>query len=150
MALREEDVQRIGEYVKPWIDESVRSAVRELGTERWVQIDTPLLERMVRVEEELKSQRELMTVRFEAIDQRFADQRELMDERFTAMDRRFEDQRQFIDERFRAMDRRFEDQRLSIDARFEETRARDRRSDWFMGIGFTIVTVAVTLVGVLL
>ena len=114
MALLEQDVRRIGEYVKPWIAETVRAALREMVPERSLGIDIPLLERMVRVEEELKSQRELMTVRFEA------------------------------------MDRRFEDQRTSIDQRFDETRARDRRSDWFMGVGFTIVTVAVTLVGVLL
>ena len=132
MVLRDEDVQRIGEYVKPWISESLRAAVREYRDEPRHAIDTTLLERMVRVEEELKSQRELMIVKFESTDRQLADQRELMEQRFVAMDRRFEEQRQ------------------SIDARFEETRARDRRSDWFMGIGFTIVTVAVTLVGVLL
>ena len=99
MAIGEADVQRIGEYVKPWI----RGVIAEMMPPRAQPFDRELLERMVRVEEELKSQRELM------------------DERFVSMDRRF-----------------------------EEARDRDRRSDWFMAVGFTIVTVAVTLVGVLL
>ena len=103
MALQEQDVRRIGEYVKPWIAETVRSVVREVIPEPRTTIDVPLLERMVRVEEELKSQRELMAVRFEALDQRF-----------------------------------------------DQTSAQIRRTDIFMGIGFTMVTVAVTLVGILL
>jgi transcriptional regulator NrdR family protein len=36
-------------------------------------IQTQLLERMLTVEQELKSQRELMTVRFAAVDRRFED-----------------------------------------------------------------------------
>ncbi len=103
MVLRDEDVQRIAEYVKPWISENVRTAVRDAVPNRVSGLDIPLLERMVRVEEELKSQRELMTVRFEAMDRRF-----------------------------------------------DATTAQIRRTDWFMGIGFTIVTVAVMLVGLLL
>ncbi|HEC91866.1 MAG TPA: hypothetical protein ENI51_02565, partial [Candidatus Atribacteria bacterium] len=50
-----------------------------------------LLERIVRVEEELKSQRELFIQRFEAIDKRFEDLISYMDKRFEAVDKRFGD-----------------------------------------------------------
>ena len=55
-----------------------------------------------------------------------------------------------MDKRFEAMDRRFVDQKEFMNAQFEQTRASVRRTDWLIGIGFTMVTVTVTLVGVLL
>ena len=55
-----------------------------------------ILERLIRLEEELKAQRELMEVRFEAVDRRFE-----------AVDRRFEDLIHYVDQRFGDMNRRF-------------------------------------------
>jgi len=55
-------------------------------------IDSQLLERMVRVEEELKAQRDLMEVKFDAVDRRFE-----------SMDNRFEDLVGQIDKRFNAL-----------------------------------------------
>jgi hypothetical protein len=56
-------------------------------------MDTQLIERIVRVEEELKAQRELMAVRFDAADRRFDDMIGLMDKRSddarSQSDRRF-------------------------------------------------------------
>ncbi len=53
VALREEDVGRNGEYLKPWVRELVEGMVPrdDVGG-----IGTQLLERSVRVEEELKTQ----------------------------------------------------------------------------------------------
>jgi hypothetical protein len=106
MTLREEDIQRVGEYIKPWIRELVDRIVPRPAV---AGIDAQLLERMVRVEEELKAQRELMDERFE-----------------------------FTRERFEAVDRRFDDVRESF-----------KRTQWFIGIGFVIVTAVITLFGVL-
>ena len=78
MVLREEDVRRIGDYVKPWL----RDVVSETVPRGAMDIPTQLLERMVRVEEELKAQRELFAERFSASDRRFEDTRTLMDQRF--------------------------------------------------------------------
>jgi hypothetical protein len=69
VTLREEDIGRIGEYVKPWIRELVDRMVPRAVP---AGVDNQLLERMVRVEEELKAQRELMAERFEAVDKRFS------------------------------------------------------------------------------
>ena len=79
MILREEDVGRIGEYVKPWLRELVEETVPrpELGG-----AGTQLLERMVRVEEELKAQRTLMDERFGFMARRFEDMFEYMNTRF--------------------------------------------------------------------
>ena len=50
--LKEEDVVRIVDYVKPWLRELVDHAVPRAET---VDVPAALLERMVRVEEELKA-----------------------------------------------------------------------------------------------
>ena len=87
--LKEEDVIRIGDYVKPWLRELVDHVVPRAET---VDVPTALLERMVRVEEELKAQRVLMDERFgfmerrfEAVDQRFGDLIGHVDKRFNAL-----------------------------------------------------------------
>ncbi len=79
MTLRDEDVGRIGEYVKPWLRQLVDELVprHELGG-----AGTQLLERMVRVEEELKAQRTLMDERFGFMARRFEDMFEHMNKRF--------------------------------------------------------------------
>ncbi len=48
-----------------------------------------LMERIVRVEEELKSLREMDAVRFEAMEKRFESLQREMNARFEAMDKRF-------------------------------------------------------------
>ncbi|HKJ85834.1 MAG TPA: hypothetical protein VKA06_07145 [Spirochaetia bacterium] len=135
MVLREEDVRRIGDYVKPWL----RDVVSETVPRGSMDIPTQLLERMVRVEEELKAQRELFAERFSASDRRFEDTRTLMDQRFedsrTVMDQRFEDTRTF-------MDQRFDDTVKSMNQRFASMQ-------WAMLVGFSVVTAVVTVFGLL-
>ena len=69
VAIGEAELNRIGEYVQShlseWMDKLGVRPVPDPVT------NTQLLERVVRVEEELKAQREVMTVRFNAIDDRF-------------------------------------------------------------------------------
>ena len=62
-----------------------------------------ILERLIRLEEELKAQREIMEARFRAIDRRF----EAVNQRFEAIDQRFEDLIHYMDQRFEGMNRRF-------------------------------------------
>ncbi len=76
--LRDEDVGRIGDYVKPWLRELVDGMVPRA---EMVGVGAALLERMVRVEEELKAQRELMDERFGFMEQRF----EAVDKRFNTL-----------------------------------------------------------------
>lgn len=93
MALAQEDLRQIGEYVKEHISDWLTE--QSLGKPPVV-YESELRERMVRVEEELKHQRELMRQGFARMDERFAAMREDMDKRFEQVDRRFEQ----IDKRF--------------------------------------------------
>ena len=179
MTLRDEDVGRIGEYVKPWlrglVDEVVPRPEPAGG-------DTRLLERMVRVEEELKAQRTLMderfgfmASRFEAIDKRFEDLIGQMDSRFEAVDRRSEDLIGQMNGRFETVDRRFEESIGHTNARFKELighmnarfeeshmhtnsrftefagqmNARFRTQTWMIGVGFAVITSLTTLFALL-
>ena len=76
--LKEEDVVRIGDYVKPWLREMVNHVVPRAET---VDVPAVLLERMVRVEEELKALRVLMDERFGFMERRF----EAVDKRFNTL-----------------------------------------------------------------
>ncbi len=78
-----------------------------------------LLERIVRVEEELKALREVQMTQFAASEKRFEAIMRETSARFEAMDKRFE----AVDKRFEAMDKRF------------------AALQWMMGLGFTL-TVA--------
>ena len=66
-------------------------ASRYLSGHRWEHDFLGSTERLIRLEEELKAQRELMEARFEAMDKRFEDLIQHMDKRFEAVDKRFED-----------------------------------------------------------
>lgn len=117
--LRVEDIQRIGDYVKPWLRELVGTLAPQPAV---AGIDAKLLERMVRVEEELKSHRELV------------------DERFRSMDKRFENINGH-------MDKRFEDIIGHMDDRSEATDKRFALITWLIGIG---LATGVAAIGILL
>ena len=147
--LKEEDVVRIGDYVKPWLRELVDHVVPRAET---VDVPAALLERMVRVEEELKALRVLMDERFgfmerrfEAVDKRF----EAVDKRFEDMNKRFDDLIGHLDKRFEAVDKRFE----AVDKRFEDLiGATDKRFNtltWMIGVGFVVVTSLTTVFALL-
>ncbi|HDQ15258.1 MAG TPA: hypothetical protein ENN41_10650 [Sediminispirochaeta sp.] len=88
MEIGDRELEKIGEYVKShlpqWIDETASKVHQR---------EFDLLERVVRVEEELKSLREVMEERFTAVDERFNALQKQMDKRFeaqqTQMDKRF-------------------------------------------------------------
>ena len=102
-----------------------------------------LRERMIRVEEELKHQRELMQQGFVMMDKRFEELQHQMDKRFDAVDKRFDAVDKRFEELQHQMDKRFE----SMDKRFEEI---TRRLDRFMVWSFsTTVTVGGLVVAIL-
>ena len=108
MNLAPDDIQFIKDHLGEWLAE------QSLGKPPAV-YEIELRERMVRVEEELKHQRELiktilveMDKRFDAVDKRFEATQEQMDKRFDAVDKRFEAMQEQMDKRFDAVDKRFE------------------------------------------
>ena len=142
MTLRDEDVGRIGEYVKPWLREIVEEMVPRLEPGG---VSAQLLERMVRVEEELKAQRTLMDERFNFMAQRFEETGAHMDARFEAVDRRFEETGAHTDARFDAVDKRFD----AVDKRFEDMNARFTTLTWMIGVGFVVITSLTTVFALL-
>ena len=157
MALAEQDIAFIKQHLGEWLAEV------SLGKPPAV-YEIELRERMIRVEEELKHQRELMQQGFVMMDKRFEELQHQMDKRFEAVDKRFESmdkrfeelQHQMdkrfdaVDKRFEAVDKRFEamDKRFeAMDKRFEEI---TRRLDRFMVWSFsTTVTVGGLVVAIL-
>ena len=129
MELSGETLEEIGRYVRG----NLGTWIREISMDR----DIELRERTVRVEEELKAQRELMREGFAQSEKRFEDvgkRLELMQEQ---MDRRFELMKQQMDQRFDAVDKRFE----AVGRRFEDMRSHSTR--WF-----TVISIMLTIVGV--
>jgi predicted nuclease with TOPRIM domain len=93
-----------------------------------VVFEIELRERIVRVEEELKNQRELMQQGFALMEKRF----EQVDKRFEQMEKRFEQ----MENRFEQSDRRFE----SLSQRL------DRFMLWSFGITFTATALIISAI----
>nr|VFK31654.1 MAG: hypothetical protein BECKMB1821G_GA0114241_10896 [Candidatus Kentron sp. MB] len=130
MLIEEEQVEEIGEYVRDHIDEWL--AGKSVSRPSLL-YEIDLRERIVRVEEELRHQRELMREGFAHMDKRFEAMQEQMDKRFEAIDKRFEAMQEQMDRRFEAMDKRFD----------AMTKRIDRFMIWTFGITVS-VAIAVT------
>lgn len=128
--LTREQLEQIGSYVREYLG----TWIRVVDPPIVARMEPEYLERMVRIEEELKGQRELMQQgfvamerRFEQFDRRFDETRADMNSRFEEMrvdtNARFEESRADMNARFEQMDRRYDEARADRDARFNETRA---------------------------
>jgi len=122
MALKKEELVIIGEYVqshlKEWLPEQIYTPSEPV-------FPIELTERIIRVEEELKNQHELMKQGFDQIDRRIELLQINMDKRFEQVDKRFEQ----VDKRFEQVDKRFEQMQLNIDKRFEQVDKRFEQID---------------------
>ena len=107
--LSDQDLEQIKHHLTDWMDSKLLQSQWVPGPE--------LLERSVRVEEELKHQRLLMRESFEQFEKRF----ELIEKRFEQVDKRFEQ----VDKRFEQVDKRFE----QVDKRFEQVDKRFEQVD---------------------
>ena len=67
MALRDEDVQRVVESAKPWLEETIRRTVLEIAPRAETTGDMELSQQIYGMQKELEAQRELMTVRFDGL-----------------------------------------------------------------------------------
>ncbi|WP_165741608.1 hypothetical protein [Candidatus Thiosymbion oneisti] len=97
MNLAAEDIRFIKEHLGEWLVE------QSLGKPPAV-YEIELRERMVRVEEELRHQRELIKTVLEQMDKRFEAMQKELDRRFEAVDKRFD----VVDRRFEALTRRID------------------------------------------
>ncbi len=105
------------EALRPLIEKLVSEAVAKFIQENELRArELSLMERIVRVEEELKALREIQLSMLRE-----------MNARFEAMDKRFETLQREMDKRFEAMEKRL------------------NFMQWFMGAGFAFLTILVTL-----
>lgn len=155
MEIGNRELEKIGTYVQNHLAEWIH----KIRSER----ELDLIERVVRVEEELKTQRETTEIGFQAMEKRFDLLQQSMDRQFAAIDQRFEQTREEMNLRFeqtqQSMDRNFEFTRLEMNRRFEEKQqSMDRQFEsvekrldsfekrfsvlqWTIGLGFTILAV---------
>jgi predicted nuclease with TOPRIM domain len=130
MTLTQEDIEFIKANMGDWLAE------QSLGKPPAV-YEIELRERMVRVEEALSHQRELMREGFAQMERRF----EQIDKRFEQVDKRFEQ----MERRFEQVDKRFESMQATMDQRFENM---TRRIDRFMIWSFaSLISVGGIIVG---
>ncbi len=153
MELSQETLKTIGSYVKGNLAEWMREVGPPVPA-----TDPQLLERIVRVEESLEHQRELMERGFARNDRHFEELRREFNERFEQVDKRLDEQRQDFLARFEQVDKRFDEQRKDFVARFEQVDKRfeqvDKRFDEqrvqtrrLMAVMTTILSVLTLAVG---
>ena len=106
MALAQEDLEQIQWLIK----KSLAETPEVLNAN--VRYELDLRERTIRVEEELRHQRELMTEGFKQMEKRF----EQVDKRFEQVDKRLELMQLDMNKRFEQVDKRFE----QVDKRFDQ------------------------------
>ena len=140
MTLSDGDLQHIGRYVRA----ELPGWLNELGP--WA-LGSQLMERVVRVEEELKAQREILLTHVETSDRRFGDMNRRFEDanrRFDDVNQRFEDVNKRFDdvnERFDDVNKRFND----VNKRFDDNNKRHTTTQWAVGIGFVVLTALVTV-----
>ncbi|MBS3954779.1 MAG: hypothetical protein KGZ88_17645 [Methylomicrobium sp.] len=150
MALGQEDLIQIQQL----IDKTL--AARPEVVNANVRYELDIRERIVRVEEELKHQRELMLQGFENSNKRFEDVNRHFDEARADVNKRFEEMRADMNKRFEQVDKRFEqvDKRFEqVDKRFEQiekhltiiTQRMDRFMFWSLGLTVSAVIAIVKL-----
>ena len=128
MALAQEDIEQIRLLIKKTLSETPETLNAN------VRYELDLRERTIRVEEELKHQRELMLEGFKQMEKRF----EQVDKRFEQVDKRFEQ----MDKRFEQVDKKFEQLHQEIMGLHHEIKLLMRWSfGTLLAIGGLIVAV---------
>jgi hypothetical protein len=121
--LKEELIPLIKSVVHEELKANITATIEEFIRQNELRAkELSLIERIVRVEEELKALRQTMEVRFESMEKRF-------------------------EARFEAIDARFESMEIRFEARFESMEKRFTALQWFMGIGFTIISILIAVFG---
>ena len=162
VVLRDEDVGRIGEYVKPWLRELVHEmALRNEPDE----VSTQVLERMTRVEEELKTLGGAVRSQGETLNSQGATLRsqgetlrsqgetlKAQGETFRAHTEELRAQGATLrdhTEELRAQRELLGAHRELMDERFAFTQERLTTLTWMIGVGFVVITSLTTVFGLL-
>jgi len=148
MEFTKEQLEQIGSYIESNFDRfGAKSNVIQLRP-----YDIQLIERMTRIEEELRSQREIilkqnetMQFGFSQMDKRFEAMQKQMDERFASADKRFESIQKQMDERFESVQKQMDERFTAVDKRFDDMNKKFTMMMWMMSAGFTITATVIIL-----
>ena len=134
VTLRDEDVGRIGEYVKPWLRELVHEMAPRNEPD---EVNTQVLDRMTRVEEELKTLGDAVRSQGETLK---AQGETLREHTETLRDHT---------EELRAQRELLGAQRELMNERFAFTQEPLTTLTWMIGAGFVVITSLTTVFGLL-
>ena len=148
MEFTKEQLEQIGSYIESNFDRfGAKSNVVQLRP-----YDIQLIERMTRIEEELRSQREIllkqnetMQFGFTQMDKRFESMQKQMDERFSSVDKRFEMMQKSMDTRFELIQKNMDNRFEQVDKRFDDVNRKFTMMMWMTSAGFTIIATVITL-----
>ena len=107
--------------------EQIKKIVREVLTEDEKELKLNLIERIVRVEEGIKSLSEQIKLFVETTNKRFDD-----------VNKRFDD----VNRRFGDVNKRFDD----VNNRFDDINKRFDRQTWLITAGFAFLSILITLI----
>jgi hypothetical protein len=131
------------EYIKQLVYTFLPEVLAQYKEERDKDIYlNPLLERLIRLEDELKALRIEMNIRFETVIKEMSIRFEAI---IKEMNIRFEAQKQESDARFEAINTRFEALIKEMNTRFEALDKRLNFLQWWIGIGITLLGGLITL-----
>ena len=127
------------EDLKPIIEPLVRELIGKFVQENELRArELSLMERVVRVEEELRNLNKMLMVIEEANQKRF----EAMEKRLEAMEKANQQRFEALQ---REMDKRFEALQREMDKRFEALEKRLNFTQWMIGIGFGLLGLLITV-----
>ena len=145
---------QIEKLVVKLIESRLQQAIEEYVEQNELRLkELSLIERTVRVEEELRSLREMSELKFESLQREMNARFDANEKRFDASEKRFESlQREMnarfdaVDKRFEAVDMRFEALQREMNARFEAMDKRFSTVQWMIGILVGIPAIAMTII----
>ncbi|HOW83849.1 MAG TPA: hypothetical protein PK573_14915 [Spirochaetota bacterium] len=137
MTLKQKDLDIIGDYVQKKLPIWLDSLSYPRSIQAW---DIELRERIVRIEEELKNQRELMKQGFEQVDRRIDQVEKHIDQVEKHIDQ-VEKRIDQVEKRIDQVDKRID----QVDRRFEQFEKRLTIITVLIGTGFTMVTVLMSI-----
>jgi exonuclease VII large subunit len=136
-------VSQIEQAVAKAVESRLQQALEEYVERNELRFkELSLIERTVRVEEELRSLREMSEIRFEALQREMNSRFEAVDKRFEAVDKRFEALQREMNSRFEALQREMNARFVAMDKRFSAIQ-------WMIGILVGIPALAITITQVL-
>ena len=138
---------QIEQLVIKVIESRLQKAIEEYVEQNELRVkELSLIERTVRVEEELRSLREMSQSKFEMLQREMNVRFDAVYERFEAGEKRFEALQREMNARFEAVDMRFESLQREMNARFEAMDKRFSTTQWMIGILVGIPAIAMTII----